>query len=242
MNRPGGSTVAIVLAAGQGSRFHRGSNKVLERLGPDRVIVHAVRAFASHASVDGVVVVAAPADVESFGRVLAAAGLAVEAIVPGGATRRGSEWAAIRHLGPRIENGEIAMVVIHDAARPLYGGDQLDELLERARSVGAAILAVPVDAEEGIRRLDGEHLGVAAEGPLWRAQTPQAFRASLLLEAFRGSADDDAAPSDTASTVEGAGHPVAVVPGTRRNVKITYPHDLVLAELLFERREERRRR
>lgn len=233
--------MAVVLGAGRGRRLDRSTNKVFRPLGPEPIIVHAARAFSSHPRVDEVVVVAAEAEVQLCADLLATAGVRVDAIVTGGPTRQASEGAAIRYLAPRIESGEIATVLIHDAARPLYAGERLEELLERARSVGAAIFAVPVDIEDGLRRMERGRLRGPPEGPVWRAQTPQAFRASVLLAAFRRSDQERSLASDTASIVEAIGHPVAVVPGTSTNLKITYPDDLVVADLLFERSREQGR-
>jgi 2-C-methyl-D-erythritol 4-phosphate cytidylyltransferase len=138
-------------------------------------------------------------------------------------------------LGARIEGGEIDLIVIHDAARPLYRGERLEELLAAARESGGAVLAIPVHPEDALVRIeDGKPPSPVSTDDLWRAQTPQAFRAGILFEAFRRAEEEGFEGSDTSSTVERLGVTVRVIAGDPGNIKITYPEDLTLAESLME--------
>jgi 2-C-methyl-D-erythritol 4-phosphate cytidylyltransferase len=233
-----GATVAVVLAAGRGVRLGGvgdGRTKALLPLGGEPIVVRATRPFAAHHAVDEVLVVAPPDDVGRCAAELARADLADVTVIPGGATRHSSEWLAIRGLAARIDRGDIEAVVIHDAARPLYAGEQLEDLLRAALESGGAILAVPIDPEETFARVQdgGAPVPAPTEGT-WRAQTPQAFEAGKLLEAFRRAEDEGFEGSDTSSTVERAGVAVRVLHGDPSNIKITYPEDLLLAESFLE--------
>lgn len=228
----------MILAAGRSTRLGAaGRHKVLLPLGGEPILVHATRPFASHAAIDEVILVAAAEDVGICAEELRRAGMPDVTVIPGGASRHASEWLAIRGLGPRIQRGEIDLVVIHDAARPLYRGERLEELLAAGRETGGAILGIPLDPEDDVVRIgEGDPLQPASTDGLWRAQTPQAFGARVLLQAFLGAEKEGFEGSDTASTVERVGVAVRVVPGDPSNIKITYPPDLTLAETLLEDR------
>jgi 2-C-methyl-D-erythritol 4-phosphate cytidylyltransferase len=232
-------TVAVILAAGRGVRLGGagdGSSKALLPLRGEPIVVRAARPFAAHPTIDDVLVVVAADDVGTCTRELARAELGDVTVIPGGPTRHSSEWLALQHLAPGIEGGDVDVVVIHDAARPLYGGEHLEDLLAAARESGGAILAIPFDPTEVLAQVeDGRPLAPAPAEGMWRAQTPQAFRAREALEAFRRAEDDGFEGSDTSSTVERAGVSVRVIPGDPSNIKITYPQDLVVAEAWLER-------
>jgi 2-C-methyl-D-erythritol 4-phosphate cytidylyltransferase len=225
------ATVAVVLCAGAGVRAGGGGNKVFLELAGRSILERAVRPFYDHPAVDEVYVVSAPNETGLCSDVLRRAGIDGASIIPGGATRHQSESNAVEHLARRIEAGDIDVVMINDGARPLFDGAALDQLILAARRSGGAICAVPVD-EDLLVSAGGEVVRrIPCEG-LWRAQTPQVFRAELLLEAFRGAARDGFEGTDTASTVERIGGRIEVVPGTSWNLKVTYPEDLVIAEHL----------
>jgi 2-C-methyl-D-erythritol 4-phosphate cytidylyltransferase len=208
------STWAVVVAAGAGSRF--GARKQFERLG-DRRVVDWSLAAASRAC-DGVVLVVAPGD---RGEVEATFGCADRGpvVVTGGATRS----ASVR-VGLAAVPGTAAIVVVHDAARPLASV----ELFERtiAAVLGGADAAVPgVAVVDTIRHVAG---GTLDRETLVAVQTPQAFAASALRAAHRAGGE----ASDDASLVEARGGKVVVVPGERSNIKITTPTDLVIVRAL----------
>ena len=116
--------------------------------------------------------------------------------MPGGETRHASEWQALRVLADEIDGGGLAVVAVHDAARPLADADLFERTLAAAREHGGAI---PVVAVDGVVRRDGAPLGAAS---LAGVQTPQAFRAADLLAAYRAADADGFTGTDTASCVE----------------------------------------
>jgi 2-C-methyl-D-erythritol 4-phosphate cytidylyltransferase len=231
-----GRTIAVILAAGRSVRLGGGvRNKVLMPLGGEPILVRATRPFTSHSSIDEVIVVAAPEEARICAEELRGAGMPDVGVILGGESRHASEWLALRGLGARIEGGEIDLIVIHDAARPLYRGERLEELLAAARESGGAVLAIPVHPEDALARIeDGKPPAPVSTEGLWRAQTPQAFRAGILFEAFCRAEEEGFEGSDTSSTVERLGVAVRVIAGDPGNIKITYPEDLTLAESLME--------
>lgn len=205
-------TWAVVVAAGRGSRFGRA--KQYETLGGRRVLDWSLRA--ARATCDGVVLVVAP-------EMAAEPEPAADVVVAGGLTRS----ASVR-CGLAAVPVDAAVVVVHDAARPL-AGVALFEAVVSAVVGGAdgAVCAVPV--ADTVKRVEGTRItGTVERTGLWAVQTPQAFMAGVLRSAHEG--DPDA--TDDAALVEAAGGRVVVVAGDERNRKLTHPVDLVVAEAL----------
>ena len=128
-------------------------------------------------------------------------------------------------------------VLVHDAARPCLTIDLLQRLLETLDGDGVGgLLAVPV--ADTLKRSGADQRVVRTEARegLWRAQTPQMFRYGLLTQALDRA--DLAAVTDEASAVEALGFPPRLVPGSERNIKVTYPEDLALAEMILTKGQE----
>ena len=234
-----GRTVAVVLGAGQGTRMGAERNKVFMLLDGKPILVWAIEVFERARQVDEVLLVAHPREVVQCQALATEHELRkVSGVIAGGATRHQSEYCALNALRERIESGEIAMVLIHDGARPLVVPQEITRLLRAARETGAALLATPVEAGATLAEA-GEEGEIAAVYPaerLWRAQTPQAFHARALLDAYDAAARDGFEGTDTAASLERLGKSVRVVPGSPRNVKITTPDDLARVEALFRSR------
>jgi len=153
-------------------------------------------------------------------------------IVKGGSKRHDSVMAGVRAV-----SGELDLVLIHDAARPLVTADLFESCARAARTLGAAIVAVPVS--DTIKRvIDGEVVETIPRDELWSAQTPQGFRRDLLLDASRRAASRDVDFTDEASLLEHLGYTVKVVPGTPSNIKVTHTVDLDVADALLRRRNK----
>jgi len=159
-------------------------------------------------------------------------------VVRGGDTRQDSVGNALAEL-----SSEADLILVHDAVRPLVTCDQIDRVIAEAMACDAAILGMPaMDTVKEVKRasLPGDVALITATIPRERvvlAQTPQVFRASLLLEAFARARQDGVSASDEAGLVERMGRDVHVVAGSERNLKITRPGDMQLVE--FYLREER---
>ncbi|MDQ1294613.1 MAG: 2-C-methyl-D-erythritol 4-phosphate cytidylyltransferase [Actinomycetota bacterium] len=232
------SAAVIVLAGGSGTRVGAGINKVYLPLAGRRVISWSFTWARMVGNVTSHLLVVRPQDEELARQVLAeeVPDLAVEVIV-GGLTRHGSEQAALDHLADRIDAGQIDVVALHDGARPLAGPSLFRLALNTAAQVGGAVPALPagevLSIDPGGRLCTYEEIGAPPQ-QLVRVQTPQAFRARPLLAAYRKARDVGYQGTDTASTVEEFSQlQVRVIPGSRRNLKVTFPHDLQVAEHLL---------
>ena len=220
---------AVVLASGAGVRVGGEVNKPYLPLHGSSVLTWSLRALAGVPGIGALVLVVRPQDRAQAEAVLSAEldGRPVE-LVHGGAVRQESELMALRHLSPRISAGEIDVVLIHDAARPLVTPELAAAVLRTAREAGGA---VPGVVRDGLLRVSED--GAVAEADLGRLmamQTPQGFRAGPLLAAYEQGAAEGFAGTDTAACVQRyTGLQVRCIPGDDDNIKITYPHDLVIA-------------
>ncbi len=209
---------AIVVAGGSGVRF--GGAKQFNVLGGRRVVDWAV--MAARAACEGVILVLPEAQV---GRV--ALDVQPDVVVAGGATRSASVRAGLAQVPVGVE-----AVLVHDAARPMAHPGLFAAVLE-ALSGGAdgAVVAVPV--ADTLKRVgpEGRVVATVDRADLWAVQTPQGFRLDILRAAHAGEPE----ATDDAGLVEAAGGRVVVVPGDRRNLKVTEPADLDLLEAFVGR-------
>ena len=217
----------VILAAGSGSRVGAEVNKVLLPLGDAPVLAWSVRDVLAVPDVRRLVLVVRPGEEEAVAEAVTPyLGDREVLVVPGGASRHASEWQALRVLAADIESGELDVVAIHDGARPLAGTALFERTLAAAREHGGAI---PVVALTSLLTADAR----AVPGTPAGVQTPQAFRAADLLAAYRCAEADGFEGTDTASCLERyADLPVAAVPSTPLNLKITFPEDVALAARL----------
>ena len=213
---------AIIAAGGRGLRFGGASPKQLLTLGGRPILARSVDAFVS-SDVISEIVVALPTDLAAAPpQYLQQRGKPVT-VVSGGDQRRASVANAFARVSDRAD-----IVVIHDAARPLVTDDLIRRTVAAASEAGAAIAAIR--AHDTVKQTDG-HGAVTATLPrerIYLAQTPQAFRVSVLRDALRLGGD----ATDEAMLAEQAGHVVRVVDGDPRNLKVTTPDDLTMAEHL----------
>ncbi|MFC4000794.1 2-C-methyl-D-erythritol 4-phosphate cytidylyltransferase [Prauserella oleivorans] len=220
----------VVLASGAGTRVGAGINKVYLPLAGRRLVSWSLGAFARVPEIGVLVLVARPEDGELVEWVLDREIEAAVEVVYGGETRQESELKALRHLASRIDEGSIDTVLLHDAARPLVSPALIAGVLHEAREHGGAIPGLPAEDIVAVGD-DGSTLAEHAPGPIIRAQTPQGFRAAPLLAAYEQAAREEFLGTDTASCMERYSDlPVHWVRGEQQNFKITYPHDLVIAE------------
>ena len=225
-----GRAAGVVLASGSGSRMGAEVNKVYLPLAGRSLVSWSVAALAAVPDIEFLVLVARPSDAEHVANVLSAHSGPRLDVVAGGATRQESELMALRHLSERIGTGEIDVVLIHDAARPLVSPALVADVLRAAREYGGAI---PGLARDDLVEVGDDGTGVAgpAPGRVVAVQTPQGFRAAPLLAAYEQAALDGFDGTDTASCIaEYTDIAVRCIEGDERNLKITYPHDLPLAE------------
>lgn len=234
-DNPTMSVAVMVLAGGSGSRFGAAGNKVYERLAGATVLSWSLNTLAALPEVGAVLLVARPADGALVRRMLAAEVRWPVEVVDGGATRQESELAGLRHLADRVHSDEIDTVLIHDGARPLVSGELGAAVIAAAREYGGAVPGLPRSdlarvAEDGVGLLGSAGPGLVA------VQTPQGFAAGPLLAAYEQAALEGFAGTDTASCVQRfTALPVHCVQGEGRNFKITYSHDLRVADAVIAR-------
>lgn len=217
---------AVIVAAGSASRMG-GIDKVMAPLGGEPMIVRTVRAFQQCDAIAEIVIVTRPDLIRSIGALCAGMDK-VTAVVAGGKSRQESVGLGLNTLSAGIE-----LAAVHDGARPLITDAVIDRTVRAANTYGAAAPAVPVkDTVKAVRS------GLVAETPdratLRAVQTPQAFDFDLLRGALKKAQEDGAAVTDDCSAVERLGMSVKIVEGDERNLKVTTPMDLKIAEMLLE--------
>lgn len=214
----------VLLAAGSGSRVGADTNKVLLPLGGRPVLAWSLQTIADLPYVERVLVVHRRDDRDEVRPLVGNT-----TVVEGGASRHASESNALHALATAIDAGEIDLVVMHDAARPLASAALFDAVVEAAASYGGAI---PIREQAGLVR------AAATTQPAPRlvaVQTPQAFRATELLAAYRQAAVDGFEGTDTAACVARyTDLAVRAVPADATNLKITFPEDVAIAERLLQ--------
>ena len=230
--RPG--AVAVVLAAGSGTRMGADRNKAYLPLAGRRMLSWSLGSILEVPELVRTILVIRSDDraraVKTLDREVP--DLAVE-IIDGGGSRHQSEHCAMEYLAPDIESGEVDIVLIHDAARPLAGPGMMRAAISVARQFGGAVPGV--EAHDLVTMDSEGNLGeLKPEGRYIRVQTPQAFRAAPLLHAYREAAAADFEGTDTSSSVERFSDiEVRSFQGDARNLKVTFSQDLFLAERLL---------
>lgn len=224
---PNGRVGAIVVAAGSGTRFGD-REKVFLDLAGRPLLRWSVERLARHPAIGRVVVVLGDHTIERGRAILDEAGLHNVVTCLGGATRSESTRAGLACLP------EAAIVLVHDAARPLVDDALIDRVIAAARATGAAIPVVPVADTLHRTTPQGNSGGVVDRESLAAAQTPQAARRDWLATALDGAGR----PTDEGGMLQEAGYPVALVTGDPRNLKITWPIDLTVARAIVAAGEE----
>ncbi|MBT3182834.1 MAG: 2-C-methyl-D-erythritol 4-phosphate cytidylyltransferase [Deltaproteobacteria bacterium] len=222
-------TAAIIAAAGIGRRMGAGRPKQYLELAGRPIICHTLDRFVE-ACVDELVIVVEPGREGSFkAEILGDFGFPDGwLIVAGGDVRQRSVYNGL------CATSEVDVVMVHDGVRPFITKAQIELLAKTALDRGSCILASPI--KETVKKVDagGAIMETVDRSDLWGAQTPQAFRRSLLMSAMESAFKENFMGTDEASIVERLGEKVSVVEGDSRNVKITTPSDLIVAEAILE--------
>ncbi|HUK89755.1 MAG TPA: 2-C-methyl-D-erythritol 4-phosphate cytidylyltransferase [Blastocatellia bacterium] len=220
---------AIIAAAGIGSRMHADRAKQMLELGGVPLLIHTLERFEQCDAIDRVVLVLQPDLTTEVLALLSRRGLKkIYRVVGGGPTRQDSVFHGIQVL----RGDDDGIVAIHDAARPFVRPSEIQAVVERARSTGAAILALP--ATDTIKQVKSGRVQKTLERRrIFHAQTPQAFRLSLIRNAYEKAQQDGFTATDDSQLVERLGARVAIVEGSPLNIKITRPMDLRLAEVIL---------
>jgi 2-C-methyl-D-erythritol 4-phosphate cytidylyltransferase len=217
-------TSAIIVAAGAGKRF--GAMKQFAYLRGKPVLEWTLEKFQAHPAIDAIVLVL-PDERDRkhyqmrYGKICD--------VVRGGEERQDSVWQGFRLLDPEATE----LVLVHDGARPLVDPVLISRIIDEARAEGAAVPVVPLD--DTVKEVrDGRVVRTVDRSDIFRVQTPQGFLYATLKKALDAARRDRFAGTDEAMLVEWAGLAVRTVPGDPRNVKITTPLDIVIAEALLD--------
>lgn len=222
------SFYALIPAAGRGVRF--GSLKQYVSIAARPMLWHAVRAVCVP-PIESVFVVLAPEDRDFAAHDWSGVEDRLQPLYCGGETRRDSVYNGLVALMASVETDD--WILVHDAARPCLPRADIDKLLrELADDEVGGILALPV-ADTVKKAADGKIDSTVDRSQLWLAQTPQMFRAGLLMHALSRAKGK---PTDEAAAVEALGLKPRVVAGSRENFKVTWPDDLRLAEAILAKR------
>jgi 2-C-methyl-D-erythritol 4-phosphate cytidylyltransferase len=224
--------LALIPAAGMGKRMHAGINKQYLLIDGMPIVARTIRVFEEMPFVDDIYVIIPEQEipfcreeiVERYGFTK------VRAIVPGGKERQNSVLNGLRAIDGTEED---AVILIHDGVRPFITRHILEHAVATARDYDGALVAVP--AKDTVKVVEE---GVVRDTPpreaIWLAQTPQAFRYGVIRAAHEIADAEGFLGTDDASLVERMGNEVHIVLGDYRNIKITTPEDLVLAEAFLK--------
>lgn len=217
---------AVIVAAGSASRMG-GIDKVMAPLQGEPMILRTARTFENCDAVKEIVIVTRE---DLIGPIteLCAGLTKVRSVVKGGSSRQESV-----KLGLLAFSKEVWLAAVHDGARPLVSIELIDKTIRAAHTYGAAAPAIPV--KDTIKVYEGGFIAATPDRSTLRAvQTPQVIDRDLLLGALEKAEQDGTAVTDDCSAVEHIGMRVRLVEGEERNLKVTTPLDLKIAELLLE--------
>lgn len=224
--------IAIVVAAGQGTRMGGEKPKQFRLLAGLPVIIHTLRRFEDSAAIGDVIAVVPAAERAEFLLIAGKFGLRkLLRVVAGGHTRTESVWRGLQ----TIRAATARIVAVHDGVRPFVTPDEIDACVRAANEEGAAILVAP--AIDTIKEVtdDGQVIRTLDRAHVRHALTPQCFRYDLLRRAYEEARREGIDATDCSTLVERLGARVRTIDGdARRNIKITRPEDWALAEILIK--------
>jgi len=222
--------VAIIAAAGQGTRMAGKRPKQFLELAGTPILFHTLKAFEQCDSIQEIIVVIAPQESAEFLSLANKFGLRKLArVVPGGATRAES----VLHGLQAVREATAEVVAVHDSVRPFVTAEEISRTVEVAGREGAAILvAAPVDTIKEVK--GGRVVKTLRRDELRNALTPQCFQYKVLRRAYDEIDVNDPELTDESSLVERLGVNIAIVEGSSRNIKITREEDLVIGEAILK--------
>lgn len=225
-------TYALIPAAGMGKRMQAGMNKQYLLLDGKPILAHTLAVFQQAPCVDAIYLVAPEQEIEFCrSEVVERYGYdKVRGIVAGGSERQHSVRNGLAALTDAAEDD---VVLIHDGVRPFVTAELLQQAVVAASTHDGAVVCVPVKDTVKVAR-GGLIVQTPPREELWLAQTPQAFRYRVIRDAHQRAAAEGFLGTDDASLLERLGASLAVVPGDYRNIKITTPEDMLLAQAFLQ--------
>lgn len=234
---------AILLAAGLGRRLGVGMSKGFVSINERPLLSWSLETFANHPSVETIVVVHAPGEKAAARcreEVIAPLGLELRVtLTEGGERRQDSSLHGIKALPRSVRDDPDAIVMIHDAARPLVTQFLITSCMRAMAEYPEAAGVLPaLPVRETLKRVSDSWIESTVDREaLWAAQTPQVFRLKQLREAHQQASAEGIEVTDDAGLLEATGYRVRIVPGDLENLKVTYPEDQLIVERFFRGRE-----
>ena len=214
---------ALIAAAGNSTRMG-GNNKQFLVFEGMPVLVHTLLTFSTIPEITEIVIVTREEDLQTVQNLVREFSISkIKKIIPGGATRQESVFRGLQHISNE-------RVLIHDGARPFVTTEEILQLLDALNHCSAATLGVPVKDTVKRATKDGLIAETLPREELWQIQTPQGFVTKEILAAHEEAAAKGISVTDDCALAEYIGIPVKLVPGSYRNIKITTPEDIPLAE------------
>lgn len=227
---------ALVAAAGSSSRMGGGVNKLLLPLDGVPVLARTLESLQLAEGVDEIIVAAREEDLVEISQLCRIYGITkCVKVVRGGESRAHSVLLAALEVSPDTE-----LLAVQDGARPLVTPELIDKVIHAAANCGGAAPAVAVKDTVKSVKPDGAVERTLERDALRAVQTPQVFQADLLKAALQAALEQNVPVTDDCSAVERLGKTVYLIDGDERNIKITTPTDMILAEALLQAREEGR--
>jgi 2-C-methyl-D-erythritol 4-phosphate cytidylyltransferase len=225
--------VAIIVAAGSGTRFGAKTPKQFLEINRKPVIIHTLEKFERCPDVNQIIPVVASAETNNFLQLISKFSFKkISKIVSGGQTRADSVLNGLKAIRPPKKT----IVAVHDGARPLVTIEEISATLEKAATDGAACLVAKLT--DTIKKVSGEKVVETLDrNELFRALTPQCFRYEILWHAYEKRNLSEEA-TDECFLVEKAGYEISIVEGSAKNIKITHKEDLALAEFWLNEAKE----
>lgn len=224
---------AIVPAAGRGKRMGGQGNKLLLELAGTPVLVYTLKTLHNCPYIKEIIIAASKEDIPLIKGLVAEHDLTkVASVIAGGVERQDSVYQALEAVSP-----DLAFILVHDGARPLLTGEDLEVFLENSTDLDAAIMAVPL--KDTVKKVDeqGWVLETPPRDELRAVQTPQIFRRTLLEKVHKIAREKTYYATDDASLLEWQGYPVKIIAGSYENIKVTTPEDMLWAETIMNQRE-----
>lgn len=225
--------IVVLPAAGSGKRMNAGHNKLFLKLRKKPILIHTLEVFEKDANCTGIWLAVKPEERAIIQDMLKQYHITkVKGLPAGGEERQHSVYACIQVAG-----NESKLILVHDAARPFIEPSVIAQLTNVAQKNGAAIAGVKV--KDTIKRVKNTVIEETVDREqLWMIQTPQAFQASILINAQKQAAQDDFLGTDESMLVERLGIDVHVVESTYDNVKMTTREDLLIGEAILQKRQQ----
>lgn len=229
--------VAIVPAAGEGNRFKvQGSRfkvrKPFVLLADKPILIHTLKVLESSALISHILVIVHPDDMRLASEVIKRYRInKVQQIIPGGSTRTQSVYNGLKNISSNAD-----IVLIHDGARPFITQEIIKQAVSGAGKYGSSVCAV--QAISTMKEVDDEFFITLTpdRARFYECQTPQVFRRNIIVKAYKEAVAKGYDGTDDSALVERLGYKVKVVAGSKYNIKLTTPEDMILAEAIYAHR------